>query len=572
MNKKKLGSIAALSLAALTAVPTFSIVASADFSYSLTSVWQVPTYDTNTGDITGYKYYDNKPHATAALQPAFEVTKEDGSKTSITPATTSVSPNYVVTINGKYNVAADGQIIAADDGQYTYTGGAGSTTTPGTNMPPENPPSGTTTPGTISSSNTYTVAYCWYSSATKLYYLSQADAIAHSGNASSVRLVTSTSSPSYSTTYSWYSSYTGRYYASYSDALAASLNNPSYVSAGTYYGTDDYSYTGSLTYRYYSSVTNRYYKTWNDAYVASGNNASKVTEWTSASSSATYSSTYPWYSSYTGRYYQTYAAALAVSPSASYVSQGSASSSSTTYSSTYPWYSSYTKRYYQTYAAALAASNNISSYVSQGNYYYDPYYYYYYGLSGLGGYGYTNTTTTTKDNSAVTIGKSKGWTSVIRTINSAKSGAAYTVSMNTEVEIPSNVLTALKGKNVTVNFKFSNGAVFTLNGNDISSTTAISPTIRYGSTSIPSSLKKKAVKSNSGVSSSQFTINGGSFGVSASVTVKFNTKRAGCSAKLYRYNASANTLSLVSRSAVQNNGQCKFDDVKQGGEYIVVLS
>lgn len=574
MNKKKLGGIAALSLAAITAVPTFSIVASADFSYSLTSVWQVPTYNTTTGEVTGYKYYDTKAHADAQLQNAFDYTS-NGTTVSITPKSTSVSPNYVVTINGKYDVdGTTGEITANENGQYTYTGSNGGTNTPGGNLPPENP--GTTTPGTsISTSEKYSSVYCWYSSATRLYYLSQADAITDTvnkgGSSTSVRFVSPSGSGS--GIYSWYSTYTQRYYTTYEDALAASLNNPAYVVRGTYYDTNDYSYSGSLTYRYYSSTTGRYYKTWNDAYVASNYDTTKVSEWNSSSWSSTYSSTYSWYSSYTGRYYQTYAAALAVSPNSSYVSQGSASSSST-YSSTYSWYSSYTRRYYQTYAAALAASNNNSSYVSQGNYYYynNPYYYYYglngyYGLGGLG-----NTTTTNRDTSSVTIGNLKGWTSVIRTVNSAKSGASYTVNMKTETEIPSNVLTALKGKNVTINFKFSNGAVFSLNGADISSTSAISPVIRYGSTSIPSSLKKKAVKSNDGVSSSQFTINGNSFGADASITVKFNTKRAGCSAKLYRYNASANTLSLVSRSAVQSNGQCKFDNVKQGGEYIVVLS
>lgn len=565
MNKKKLGGIAALSLAAITAVPTFSIVASA-VSLQISNIYRVEVLD-SSGNVTDYQFYIDSSKANEAKENGVKTEADPdpitGDPIKHIPVVTPIAPSIFFADNPNYNYdAATGQITKASGGTYQWTGGTSGTTTPGT-----------TTPGTISSNDKYTSAYCWYSSVTGRYYLTREDAITASGNASSVRYITSNGSAYFSSSYPWYSSYTGRYYRTYPEALAASDNNPSYVSGGTYYDTDDYSYSGSLTYRYYSSATGRYYKTWNDAYVASNYDTSKVSEWNSASSSSTYSSTYSWYSSYTGRYYQTYAAALAVSPNSSYVSQGSASSSST-YSSTYSWYSSYTRRYYQTYAAALAASNNNSSYVSQGNYYYynNPYYYYYglngyYGLGGLG-----NTTTTNRDTSSVTIGNLKGWTSVIRTVNSAKSGASYTVNMKTETEIPSNVLTALKGKNVTINFKFSNGAVFSLNGADISSTSAISPVIRYGSTSIPSSLKKKAVKSNDGVSSSQFTINGNSFGADASVTVKFNSKRAGCSAKLYRYNASANTLSLVSRSAVQSNGQCKFDNVKQGGEYIVVLS
>ena len=578
MNKKKLGGIAALSLAAITAVPTFSIVASA-VSLQISNIYRVEVLD-SSGNVTDYQFYIDSSKANEAKENGITTDPNPdpttGDEVKYTPKVTTIAPSIFFADNPNYNYnEATGQITKVSGGTYQWTGTVnGGTNTPGGNQPPENP--GTTTPGTsISTSEKYSSVYCWYSSATRLYYLSQADAITDTvnkgGSSTSVRFVSPSGSGS--GIYSWYSTYTQRYYTTYEDALAASLNNPAYVVRGTYYDTNDYSYSGSLTYRYYSSTTGRYYKTWNDAYVASNYDTTKVSEWNSSSWSSTYSSTYSWYSSYTGRYYQTYAAALAVSPNSSYVSQGSASSSST-YSSTYSWYSSYTRRYYQTYAAALAASNNNSSYVSQGNYYYynNPYYYYYglngyYGLGGLG-----NTTTTNRDTSSVTIGNLKGWTSVIRTVNSAKSGASYTVNMKTETEIPSNVLTALKGKNVTINFKFSNGAVFSLNGADISSTSAISPVIRYGSTSIPSSLKNKAVKSNDGVSSSQFTINGNSFGADASVTVKFNSKRAGCSAKLYRYNASANTLSLVSRSAVQSNGQCKFDNVKQGGEYIVVLS
>ncbi|MDE6131983.1 MAG: hypothetical protein K2G04_01200 [Oscillospiraceae bacterium] len=228
--------------------------------------------------------------------------------------------------------------------------------------------------------------------------------------------------------------------------------------------------------------------------------------------------------------------------------------------------SAYTASYLNTYGYGYNGYYN-----GFYNGYYDPNYYYYYYLLG-GNTGLGGTSTTTKDTSTVTIGNLKGWTNVARTITAAKAGSSYTVNMKTETEIPETVLKALKGKNVTISFKLSNGAVFTLNGNDITSTSAISPVVKYGSTSIPSSLKKKAVKANDGVSSSQFTINGGSFGATASLTVKFNSKRAGCSAKLYRYNASENTLSLVSRSAVQSNGQCEFDNVKQGGEYLVVLS
>lgn len=598
MNKKKLGSIAALSLAAITAVPTFSIVASADLTVNAGTIYQVTvnvssvengqTVVKPTGAVT---YYATKADADKAIAnlPKVDSGKDDADGNDImVPGGVITNSNanlgYLVPVGGyvivnpttgQVTVAADG---GADAGSIKWTGtvGGGTTTTPGTNQPPENPP--TTDPTTPTYSTTYTPTYRYYSSTTGRFYSTWADANAVTSSSGRVDTCYGTGDyrTSYSASYPYY--YGGRYYRTWADAYVASNYNSSYIN--NYYNgyVYDRSHSGSVAYPYYSSYTQCWYRTWSDAVAdtqycfpslsyssVTGAISNRYTE----DYSTTYSSTYPWYSSYTRRFYRTESAALAASNNnSSYVSRYDASSSST-YSAAYSWYSSYTRRYYQTYAAAMAASNNNSSYVRQvtSSIYTDPYYYYY-------GLGYTpySTTTTTRDTSNVTIGNLKGWTSVIRTINNARSGAAYTVNMKTETEIPSNVLKALKGKNVTINFKFSNGAVFSLNGNDISSTSAISPTIRYGSTSIPSSLKKKAVKTNDGVSSSQFSINGGSFGASASVTVKFNAKRAGCSAKLYRYNASANTLSLVSRSTVGSSGQCKFDDVKQGGEYLVVLS
>lgn len=596
MNKKKLGSIAALSLAAITAVPTFSIVASADFTVNAGPIYQVTEMQvtgtnadgSNKIEPTGtVKYYATKADADKAIadMPKVDTGKDDTDGNDIEVAggkitNSNANLGYLVPVGG-YVIKdpVTGELTVSTAGtagavQWTGTVGGGSTNNPGTNLPPENPP--TTDPSTPTGaySTVYTAEYRYYSTTTGRFYktLTDANAVTSAGGRVDICYGTGDYSTKYSAAYPYY--YGGRYYRTWADAYVASGYNASYVNSNYGYVYDK-SYSGSAAYPYFSTYTNSWYKTWNDAYndtqysfpnLSYSSISAAISNRYTEDYSLSYSATYPWYSALTKRYYRTESAALAASNNnSSYVSRYDASSSST-YSAYYTWYSSYTRRYYQTYAAAVAASNNNSSYVRQvsSSIYTDPYYYY--------GLGYTTLPTTTKDTSKVTIGNLKGWTSVTRTINSARSGAAYTVNMKTETEIPSTVLTALKGKNVTINFKFSNGAVFTLNGNDISSTSAISPVIKYGSTSIPSSLKKKAVKSNDGVSSSQLTINGGSFGADASVTVKFNSKRSGCIAKLYRYNASANTLSLVSRSSVKSNGQCTFDNVKQGGEYIVVLS
>lgn len=294
--------------------------------------------------------------------------------------------------------------------------------------------------------------------------------------------------------------------------------------------------------------------------------------------SLTPTATYCWYSTaYPGRYYRdgytAQMAAYALTGNYGTAVKANVATSidyRTSVSAEYPYVSSVPNRYYKTAADAVQDAKNhgytnptaVNYYT---NYYNNPYGY----LYGYN-YGY-GTTTAVKDTSNVTIGNYKGWTYVTRTINSARAGASYTVKMNTETEIPSNVLKALYGKNVTVNFKFNSGATLSIKGTDMVSTSAINTNIRYVK-NVPSALVKKAVKSNSGVSSAQFSVSGGSLGSTASVTVKFNTNRSGCTATLYRYNASANSLSKVSTSTVKSNGYCTLGNVAQGGEYVIVLS
>lgn len=370
----------------------------------------------------------------------------------------------------------------------------------------------------------------------------------------------------YASDISYYSTYTNRWYPN----ATAFLNDPDNRGiAITKYKVPETPYDYDSGYTWFDYTTGEYIRaadyTGFAYYVSSKNNAYNDVNGTTTAESYTV-----YYSKTTKMYYDTWQDAVRVSPNANYVVTHTNSAKKAaelnkgnwmpSASAAYPWYSYVTDRYYPTKAEALEYSNNDLNKVSNA-YPVDNDY-----------FNNTNSSTTVKDTSSVTIGKSKGWTAVKKAINSAKSGASCTVNMNTEVEIPESVLKALEGKNVTVSFKYSNGAIFTVNGNDIASAHSISPVVRYGSANIPSTLKKKAVKANNGIASSQLSISEDYFGATASVTVKFNSKRADCTAKLYLYNPYDNTLLLVSTSTVKSSGQCTFDNVNGGGDFIVVLS
>lgn len=250
------------------------------------------------------------------------------------------------------------------------------------------------------------------------------------------------------------------------------------------------------------------------------------------------------------------------------------------------YFSKVTGRYYPTYSAALAASGNSASNVIDLNYYnypndyYDEYYdyngkyydpFYYYWLQRQNSKKDDDSSSSSKDTTSAAIGNRKGWTSVAKYLGSLKSGSSVSVDMNYETSVPSSVMSAIKGKNITVKFVLDNGVVFAVNGKNVSSASSIDIDTSYNTKFVPTKLVKAAYKKNDAVSTAQITINDGSFGAKADVTVKFASKRAGCSAKLYRYNSAQNKLVLVDTAKVQSNGKCTFGDVTSGGNFLIVL-
>lgn len=233
------------------------------------------------------------------------------------------------------------------------------------------------------------------------------------------------------------------------------------------------------------------------------------------------------------------------------------------------YFSQVTGSFYNTYAEALAASGNNSARVTVFNNastddtnYLDPYYYYWLNKQQ---------SSTNKDTSSATLGKRTGWTSIANYLSKVSSGSSATIDMNKETTVPASVLAAIKGRNVTVKFVLDNGAAFTVNGKDVTSAKNVDIDVTYNTKSISKNLIQTAYKKNDAVSSAQLSIDASSLGFNSDLTVKFSSKRAGYKAKIYRYNASRNSLVLVDTATVGSNGKTTFDNISKGGEFVVVL-
>lgn len=436
---------------------------------------------------------------------------------SFTPnVNTTVSMTELQSIFGKYVVVgADGKISESTSngtGAITIntTGGVGGSTG-----------NGGTVSGTYGSNyippNSYTTtpSTAYYCNDLGYYFPSLASLRAVAGNLATYRAVTIDPGYTYTSSRRYFDPSTGRYFT-VSTAPAGCVVVYSENSDASTHGEN-------AVYR----VNGLYYYTWTSAYSAAGGDTDKIVyDHTPTSYNA-------YFSRYNGRFYATYNDAVVASGGrSSYVV-------STGYSSSYDYY--YDDPYYYWY---LNRGNSSSSSSSSSN---------------LGG-------------ASVTIGNKSGWSNVRTSIKNAASGATLNVSLGNETSIPEEILTALDGKNVTVNFTLKNGSVISFNGKDISAPKDVYVNVSYNTKNVPSSLVSKAKSVNNAISSSQISVSSNTFGGSASLTVKFGTNRSGCTAKIYRYNSSKNSLQLVDTSTVASTGRVKFDKVTQGGDYVIVLS
>ncbi len=514
MKKKNLGRIAAASLAAMTAVSALSVTASAmvgNNGIASGSVYQVTITETGSNGVTSTttKYFSSSELADIAISGLGQGADAKKSETTVNAAFGNGTVIYV---------AANGEITKTNtSGQKYTTSGSSSSNTPNY---------GSSYNYASSTNNVYLGANGkWYPNLSSLY---------SSGTS------LSTSKRVDGLTYGEVKNSTpgGIVYFDRDSGTYSSVPTGDYVQILGYSSNyDDYYYNHSdwATYDIYY-VNGVYYPTLSSALSAAGNDYSKIRRHSDTG--------------YTR-------------PKTNYFSQT-------------------TGMYYTTYADALRATGNNASRVYSFNYYANDYYY-----GDMYGYGYgdpyyyywlnnqknkdDDTTSSKNDSTTASIGNRKGWTAVAKYLGSLKNGSSVSVSMNYETSIPSSVTSAIYGKNITVKFVLKNGVVFAINGKNLSTTASIDIDTTYNTNMVPTKLVKAAYKKNDAVSNAQITISGGSFGVEADVTVKFSTKRAGCTAKLYRYNSAKETLSLVDTAKVQSNGKCTFGDVDKGGNFVIIL-
>lgn len=152
-----------------------------------------------------------------------------------------------------------------------------------------------------------------------------------------------------------------------------------------------------------------------------------------------------------------------------------------------------------------------------------------------------------------------------------------TVNMNFvcsgEVKVPTSILQAIKGTNVTIAFHSGNGVALSISGQDLknkdlSKLNAVELTVIDSEGRIPENI----VASKQGEKKRLISIKDtGDFGVAVNLHVNVGKENAGKYANLYRYNPEKGRLEYCGSFLITSNGQSMFA-LRRGGDYLVTVT
>ena len=152
-----------------------------------------------------------------------------------------------------------------------------------------------------------------------------------------------------------------------------------------------------------------------------------------------------------------------------------------------------------------------------------------------------------------------------------------TVNMNFvcsgEVKVPTSILQAIKGTNVTIAFHSGNGVALSISGQDLknkdlSKLNAVELTVIDSEGRIPENI----VASKQGEKKRLISIKDtGDFGVAVNLHVNVGKENAGKYANLYRYNPEKGRLEYCGSFPITSNGQSMFA-LRRGGDYLVTVT
>lgn len=164
-----------------------------------------------------------------------------------------------------------------------------------------------------------------------------------------------------------------------------------------------------------------------------------------------------------------------------------------------------------------------------------------------------------------------GWSAVYAELLAAADGETVTVRMNDTTELPEEIESCIKNRNVNLVLKMENGVSWTINGMNIEKPSAadmeVSTAPRKSLADLADSLssERKAIPVK--------LYQSGGFGFSADLTVELNDRYNGYCASLYSRSRKTGDAEYISSSTVENGkARISFSKYSDSSEYAVIFT
>lgn len=143
----------------------------------------------------------------------------------------------------------------------------------------------------------------------------------------------------------------------------------------------------------------------------------------------------------------------------------------------------------------------------------------------------------------------------------------------TDSFITSDILQRAKKDGQNISFKTENGAMWSIDSDNIfDDTFDINVNVEYNTKNIPSKLIKKAVGKYKAAGKAQITVGSESKPLCfcGNVTVKFNVKNADRGVRFYRYDTKENKLIFIGKDTIDENGYGGFN-TDMTGDFLALI-
>ena len=164
----------------------------------------------------------------------------------------------------------------------------------------------------------------------------------------------------------------------------------------------------------------------------------------------------------------------------------------------------------------------------------------------------------------------EGWDVIRAEVNQVKDGDTVTVDMNGAAVVPSDVLSEIKGKDVTIVFDMGNGITWSVNGQSITGDAIgdIDFSVKTNTNSIPVDIINNITGERY---SKQISLSyDGEFGFTAVLSINMEAENAGLFANLFYYNENTGEMEFICYDEIAEDGTANLT-FTHASDYAIVI-